>query len=68
MKEKHSKLEHGKPETASPGAFRVKFLGEVTVLMLVPAWPTLSWNEAAALAGSWPHELSTPPLQQFAIC
>lgn len=51
-----------------PGAFRVKFFGTLTVLLVVPAAPTLTWNELTALAGSWAHEFITPPLQQFAIC
>ncbi len=51
-----------------PGALKVKFLGSLTVLLVVPAEPTLTWNELAALAGSWTHELITPPLQQLAIC
>jgi hypothetical protein len=45
----------------------VKFLGILTVLLVFPAEPTLSWNELAALAGSCTIELINPPLQQFAI-
>lgn len=51
-----------------PGALSVKFLGTLTVLLVVPAAPTLSWNELNAVVGSCAQELITPPLQQFSIC
>ena len=51
-----------------PGAFRVKFFGNLTVLLNVPATPTLTWKELTALAASCAHEFITPPLQQLAIC
>uniref|UniRef100_J3M6Q6 Uncharacterized protein n=1 Tax=Oryza brachyantha TaxID=4533 RepID=J3M6Q6_ORYBR len=51
-----------------PGALRVKFLGNFTVLLVVPARPTLIWKEEAAFDGSWLNVFITPALQQLAIC
>jgi len=51
-----------------PGVLRVKFFGTLTVLLVVPARPTLIWKEEAAFAGSWLKVFMTPALQQLAIC
>lgn len=51
-----------------PAAFKLNLFGVLTVLLEVPASPTLTWKELTALAGSCAKELITPPLQQFAIC
>uniref|UniRef100_A0A0A9E5C9 Uncharacterized protein n=1 Tax=Arundo donax TaxID=35708 RepID=A0A0A9E5C9_ARUDO len=37
-----------------PGPMRVKFLGSLTVLLVVPARPTETWKAETEAAGSWP--------------
>lgn len=44
------------------GAFSLIFLGSLTVVLVVAAFPTLSWKELTEPA------FNTPPLQQSATC
>lgn len=57
------------PQAYPPGASKVKFLGSLTVVLVVPAAPTESWNPLTALVDPFlPQELRIPPLQQFSTC
>ncbi len=51
-----------------PGVLRAKFLGSLTVVLVLPDLPTVIWKAATALAGSCAKEARTPPRQQLATC
>lgn len=46
----------------------VKLRGSTTLVLVVPACPTFTWNAATAFLASCPNEASTPPRQQLAMC
>jgi len=45
-----------------PAPSSVKFLCSFTVLLVVPARPTLTWKAETEAEGSWPYAPITPPL------
>lgn len=45
----------------------VKLCGSTTLVLVVPACPTFTWNDATAFLESCPNEVNTPPRQQLAI-